>query len=231
MSFFKIWQDSPTSPATTYAGGQWVNWPADKSAVCPHCNVPKPEAQPSEYHIKLNYLGRKGFIEVLWNSHGLPIFRSDVINLWRSSGFTGFETRPVHVTGWWNKKRPLPKNIPQYYRLIVTGRATLLSPPTKSVCPVCGFRHYDFSHRVGIRVDESSWDSSDIFAPYGYDFVLCTQQVAEVTLQADYKHIVFVRSELWDTWEEFDVTKWDIKEWRKMYDTYFIRDIDDLKQP
>ncbi len=230
MTFFKIWYARQTSGATTYAGGQWVNWPTDKSAFCPICNNPKPETQPSEYHIELNYLGRKGFIEVLWNSHALPIFRSDVIDLWRSNGFTGFDTRPVKFVGWRGKKRPLPKNIPRYNRLLVTGRAILLSPPTKKICPVCGFRQYDFNQRVGIRVDETSWDRSDIFSPQGYEFVLCTTRVVEVTLQAGYKHITFVRSELWDTWEEFDVSKWDIKEWRKMFDTYFIRRVEDLDQ-
>lgn len=230
MKFLTVEHPYPTSAANTYAGGQWVNWPTDQSAFCPHCNMPKLAAQPAEYHIELNYVGRKGFIEVLWNSHGLPIFRSDVIDLWQSKGFTGFDVRPVKIVGWRGKKQPLPKNIPKYYRLLVTGRAMLRLPPTQSICPVCGFRKYDFDRRVGIHVDEPSWDGSDIFTLQGYEFVLCTKQVAEVTLQAGYRNIAFVRAEQWDTWEQFDIAKWDIKEWRKMFDAYFIRGVEDLRE-
>jgi hypothetical protein len=133
MQFYKMDLPFPSSAATTFAGGQWINWPTEQKALCPKCQVPRLEAEPKEYHIELNYFGRRGFVEVLWNSHVLPMFRADVIELWRSHHLRGFETRPVKIVGWRGKRRPLPERMPQYYRLIVTGRAT------RRVCDAGGY--------------------------------------------------------------------------------------------
>jgi rubredoxin len=226
MQFYVIESQSLASNIRTYAGGQWVNSPGIR---CPACKVLKEDMGPEEIQIELNYLGRKGFVEVLWNSHLLPIFRQDVIEMWQLAGFTGFEIKPVRIVGWRGKKGPLPDAIPQYYRLVVTSRAALLSPPTLYVCPVCGFRKYDFEQRIGIQVDTSLWDGSDFLELRYYRIVLCTRRVVEATLQAGYgKHIAFVRAEEWDTWEQFNTREWDPKDWQKMIEGFLIRKVEEL---
>jgi hypothetical protein len=183
-----------------YAGGQFVN---DTSQRCPMCNVFTEDSEPSEIQIALNHLGRRGFVEELWNSHSLPIFRHDLVDLWQRTGLTGFTVKPVRIVGWYEKPRkPLPEDIPIYHRLVTTSKARLSKPPAVSApCPVCSYIEYAFpkigTHTPnGLRIDPISWDGSDFFGLAQYNFVFCTRRTAEVTLKAGYnRHICFVRVE------------------------------------
>ena len=216
-----------------YAGGQFVN---DTSKRCPVCNVFTEDSKPPEIEIALNHLGRRRFVEELWNSHSLPIFRHDLVDLWRRTGLTGFTVKPVRIVGWYEKpRRPLPQNIPIYYRLVTTSKARLSEPPAVSEpCPVCGYIRYTFP-RVGthlpngLRVDPISWDGSDFFGLAQYNFVFCTRHTAEVTLRAGYnRHICFVRVEDYGRWKEFNVREWVPKEYREYLESFRIRRVEDL---
>jgi len=193
--------------------------------------------EPSEIAIALNHLGKHGFTEYLWNSHSLPIFRQDLIELWQSSGLSGLKTRPARIVGWYrNPKKPLPENLPTYYRLVAGGTVRLSVPtPLSTVCPRCGFADYAFpklSTRLtnGIRIDPTSWDGSDFFGLAQYVFVLCTRRVAETTLQAGYnRHIVFIRTQDFLRWEELDMQKgWTPEKYRKHVESFLIRRVEDL---
>jgi hypothetical protein len=214
-----------------YAGGQCVNCTLQR---CRPCGVLTETPEPPEIEIALNHLGRQGFTEHLWGFY--PMFRQDLIELWRNTGLTGFETRPVHIVGWHESPRkPLPTKIPTYHRLITTSRVRLTEPKVmKGPCPVCGFIEYKFpktgTHlRNGLRADPSSWDGSDFFGLLHYDFVFCTRRVAEVTLKARHnRHIAFVRMENWERWDEFDVRKWTPKAYQEHIESFLIRKLEDL---
>jgi len=217
-----------------YAGGQWVN---DTRTRCPTCGVFSRATEPDEIEIGLDHLGRHGFAEYLWNSHTLPIFRRDLIDLWRGQGFTGFALKPVRIVGWSRRSRkPLPADIPDYYRVVVTSRIRLLEPPPAGVpCPSCGFVKYSFpkigNHLPqGIAIDVESWDGSDLFGPAQYVFVFCTRRVADATLQAGYnRHIVFVRTGDYSRWEDFDIRQgWTPEKHQRHVESFLIRRIEDL---
>jgi hypothetical protein len=214
-----------------YAGGQWVN---TTTQHCPVCGVLTESSEPPEIEIALNHLGRRGFTENLWNFR--PIFRQDLVVLWRSAGLTGFGVKPVRIVGWYDKpQKPLPDNIPTYHWLTTVSKARLSEPPPSSgPCPVCGFIEYAFpklgTHLPnGLRVDLASWDGADFFGLVHYSFVFCTRRAAEITLRAGYnRHLAFVRVENWSRWEEFSLKKWTPKAYYEHVESYLIRRVEDL---
>lgn len=230
---FYMLDKTHASDLRLYAGGQWVNYTRER---CPVCKVFPESAEPSEIEIALDHLGRRGFVEYLWNSHSAPIFHQDLINLWRNAGLTGFGVKPVRIVGWHEKPRkPLPTNIPTYYWLTTKSKSRLSEPPPSSdPCPVCGYIEYAFpkvgTHLPnGLRMDPTSWDGSDFFGLAQYAFVFCTRRVAEITLKAGYnQHIAFVRLEDFGRWDDFDVRKWTPRAHREHVESFLIRRPEDL---
>jgi len=216
----------------TIAGGIWVN-PPSYDNKCPVCGKAVLE-WPDEIEIELERVGRAGFVEVLYNGP-LAIFRQDVIDLWQSSGFTGFTTRSVRITGWrkgkGREKRPFPAEIPQYRQLVVTSKVALKQPPLLYRCPACGHKKYDFDRKTGLHVDVSTWDGSSIFGTDGSTHILCVREVAEVTLRAGLgKSIPFVRADMYGTWENYNAQKWkhSVGAYNRMLEQYIIRRVEDL---
>jgi hypothetical protein len=214
----------------TIAGGIWVN-PPSYDNECPVCGKPVLE-WPDEIEIELKRVGGAGFVEVL-PAGPLAIFRQDVIDLWRSAGFTGFTTRPVRILGFvkGKRRRALPAEIPQYQQLVPISKVALKKRPLVIRCPACGYTEYDSRQKTGLHVDVSTWDGSSIFGTDGTAHILCVREVAEVTLQAGLgKSIPFVRAEEWNTWEDYNVRNWgdDIDRYWKMREQYIIRRVEDL---
>jgi hypothetical protein len=215
------------------AGGQYVN---DASMRCSACGAFLRSFGSPEINIELNHIGKWGFTEYLWNSHSLPIFRGDLIDLWQKSNFSGFEIRPIHITGWYKKqKRQLPPGIPSYYELIATCKVKLLEPkPLQEPCSKCGFVQYEFpkigNHLTnGIQIDACSWDGQDFFTMAGYNFLFCTRQVVEVTIKAGYSsRIAFCKAENSGRWEEFNINKWDPKSYRAYIEKFLVRNIENV---
>lgn len=233
MEQFYVLDDIDASDYRSHAGGQWMN---DTRERCLSCSVFSEASEPREIEIALNHLGRCGFTEHLWNSHSLPIFRQDLIELWRSRGLTGFGVKPVRIVGWYNKPRkPLPEDIPTYYRLTTTSKARLSTPaPLGGPCPNCDFVKYAFAEvgthlPNGLAVDPTSWDGADFFGLAQYEFVFCTWRAAEITLEARYnRHIAFVRVEDYGRWEEVDVRKWTPRAYHEHIESFLIRRAQDL---
>ncbi|MGC8947613.1 MAG: hypothetical protein ACP5N6_15860 [Anaerolineae bacterium] len=232
--FYEI--EYPAADIRLYAGGQWVN---DTREPCPACGAFLEATEPPEIEIQLNHLGRRGFVEYLWNSHTAPIFRADLIALWQEAGLTGFRIKPVRITGWYeHPRKPLPENIPTYYWLTTTSKARLTEPPpVEGPCPVCGSIEYAFpkisTHLPnGLRIDPASWDGADFFGLVGYKFVFCTRRVAEITLKAGYnRHLTFVRVEDYLRWPKFNVREWTPKAYEEYVERFLIRRVEDLDKP
>lgn len=203
----------------------------DTRTKCPNCGAFDELSEPHLIEIALNHLGRRGFVEQLWNSHSLPIFRQDLVDLWRSNALTGFNTKPVSIIGWFDmRKRDLPRSIPIYSRLVTVSKVRLTEPaPRNAPCIVCDFVDYAFPKigtRLpnGIRIDLATWDGADIFGVKGYEFVFFSRRAAELTLEAGFsKNIAFVRLEDWQRWEQFDVKKWTPREYSSHVEKFLVR--------
>lgn len=216
-----------------YAGGQAVNVNLVK---CEHCGDSHWHV-PDIVEVELDHLGKRGFVESLWNSGLLRIFREDLFELWERRGLSGLDRRPVKIASWSRKpNKPLPPSIPNYYVLTPKNRVRLNRPNlTGPICPVCGIGHYAFprlgSHLVsGIEVDRTSWDGSDFFGPAGYSFFFCSRRAAELTLASGFnRHIVFIKPEDYHRWEDFDVRKgWTAKAHKQHVESFLIRDAKEL---
>lgn len=213
-----------------YAGGQYINDPADR---CPICNTFADPSDPAvpEAIIALDHLGRLGFTESLWSF--IPIFRQDVFDMWEQLHLTGYITRKVHLI---DKRRhhtkPLPKDIPSYAQLIPTSHVRLAEPPpVGDACPRCGFTEYAFPKlRMhldhGIRIEPSTWDGADIFRVNGYGYIFCTRRVAEATLKAGFnQRVVFIKVENWSRWDD---SKWTMADYDRYVESFLIRKVEEL---
>lgn len=77
-----------------FAGGQYQ----DTYKICPLYGVSQRGEITSGLHeIKLDHVGKLGFAVKLWNSHSLPIFRKELIDLWQEKGFSGYFSEPVNI--------------------------------------------------------------------------------------------------------------------------------------
>jgi hypothetical protein len=211
-----------------FAGGQVF------SAVerrCTGCNRVLSLLERDTVKIGLCHLGKQGFVEYLWNSHSLPIFRSDLIGLWLEAGLTGFLTKPIQITGWYRTGgRPLPALIPTYSMLIPSSHVQLVEPsPEGERCSQCGFLGYGFpktgNHLAnGLQIDLKSWDGSDFFGLIGYPWIFCSYRVLEVTLDLKFKHIAFIPSSQWNSWEPYHTSKWTPLGYHNYIESFLIRE-------
>jgi hypothetical protein len=209
-----------------FAGGEWVN---DCRTRCPECGVFTQDSEPPTIEIELRHIGRRGFTEHLWASHGLPIFRQDLVARWTESHLTGVSTKRVCLLR--GHPTVLPTGTPTYFRVVPTSEVHLVTPaPSGCECSTCGFLEYAFpklgSHlELGIAVDPRSWDGSDLFGLRQYPFLFCTRRLAEMTLRAGYgQHVAFVRMSDYLRWDEYNVTRWSPQDYRRHVETFLIRD-------
>lgn len=216
-----------------FAGGQVLN---DTFGKCATCGRRRPTKQ-GDFLVGLEHLGRRGFVEHLWNSDGLPIFREDLFALWESHGLSGYDRWPVTISRSLLKTGcGSPISAPNYDVLVAAATVAFTIPPRREPpCVECGAATYDFppvgSHLPhGIQIEESSWDGSDFFGVAGYNLLFCSRRVAEVTLMsAPVRHIAFIRHENYRRWEEFDIRKgWTAKAYEKHVESFLVRDIKDL---
>ena len=158
-----------------FAGGQIIS---ESEARCPVCHSLISSSGTKTIKVALNHLGKQGFAEYLWNSHSLPLFRADLINLWQGAGLSGFRTEPVEIIGWFGSgNQPSLESIPNYYSLITTSYVQLVEPLPEDECKQCGFIRYSFT-RIGnhlpngLRINLRTWDGADFFGLIGYPFLL-----------------------------------------------------------
>ncbi len=201
---------------------------------CPACNWLIQE-QHDAYHAVIDHLGR-GFAEVLPVASLWLVLRQDLVALWRAHDLTGFSAMPVHVTGWSKRtKKPFPTEVPEYYWVQASSFVRLLEPPlAESPCPVCHRAEYAFPKDLaplphGTAIDEASWDGSDFFGLFGYSFLFCTREVAELTLGAGFKKYVgFTRLEEYGTISRYDSARWTREEYIDYQDSFYKQRVEDL---
>jgi hypothetical protein len=211
-----------------YAGGQWQN---DVRSRCPKCGLWLDSTMPSHIIIRVDYLGRQGFTEYLWNSHSLPIFREDLVAHMQRNRFTGFVTYPVVLD-----LQKIPdshrkrKEAPTYFLLAPKSYVELEVPePYSPRCTECQLVQYKFpkigSHlNHGIRVRSGSWDGADMCKVPSYGIEFMSVRAAVSMLDSGYaKHFCFVRPGDYCRWEEFDVRRWTSNSYKKHIESFLIR--------
>jgi hypothetical protein len=124
--------------------------------------------------------------DFVWTWYSDCIVTDSILSLFRESGFTGFDTRPVTIEKIKRLSRRIMKEglIPPLWELPIRGKGG-------DAAPESGIHLYEYeeagetrqaysSFRNGIIVDEGNWDGSDFITVNGYPkFILITEQVKE----------------------------------------------------
>lgn len=72
-----------------------------------------------------------------------------------------------------------------YFQFEVTGR----SGPIVNLDSHVVDRDVDFVHAVGMRIDRSGWDGSDLFHPFGSSTIVCSPSVVEALRESNISNI------------------------------------------
>ena len=100
--------------------------------------------------------------DIVWTWYSECLLTDRVLELFRASGFTGFDVKPVKATYRRTKGQP-----PRLWELVVTGWAGV-APSESGIrliehCPACGHRVYSAWLHPEKLVVPSQWDGSDFF--------------------------------------------------------------------
>ena len=118
--------------------------------------------------------------DIVWTWDSECLLTDRVLDLFRSSGLTGFEIKPVKAV--FKRAREKP---PRLRELVVTGWGGV-APPESGIklawqCPACGRRKYSDCVNPDKLIDASQWDGSDLFMVWPLPaFIFVTDRVAQV---------------------------------------------------
>lgn len=134
-----------------------------------------------------------------WNSD--CIVTDTILSLFRESGFTGFEARPViieKIEGS-SRKRRKQELVPPLWELLIKGKGG-------DAAPESGIHLFEYedageirkaysSFRNGIIVDEANWDGSDFFTINGYPkYILITERVRQFIIDRQMTNCALIPS-------------------------------------
>ena len=123
----------------------------------------------------------RGVEDFVWTWHSECLIQDHVLDFFRTSGFSGFDVKPVKA----KFKRAANDDPPRLWELIVTGWAGMASPESgvelTKQCRECGLLRYSRCTNPGRLIDISQWDGSDFFMVWPLTrFVFVTDRVAAV---------------------------------------------------
>jgi len=118
--------------------------------------------------------------DFVWTWYSECLLRDNTLALFRSAGFTGFETKPVAARFRSAKSAP-----PKLWELVVIGWAGMASPASgvrldeSKSCTICGHLTYTGLLHPDLLINEASWDGSDFFMVWPFPrFIFITERVA-----------------------------------------------------
>jgi hypothetical protein len=122
----------------------------------------------------------KGVEDFVWTWHGECMIQDHVLDLFRRSGFTGFDVKPAKA----RFKSPAAQSPPRLWEVVVTGWAGMASMESGITlvehCPGCGHLNYSPCRNPASLIDRSKWDGSDFFMVWPMPgFILVTDRVAQ----------------------------------------------------
>lgn len=149
-----------------------------------------------EYDELLIQLPSANVKDFVWIWGGDLMITNGVLTIFRDSGLTGFEVRPVTIA---KVKRKSDKPIPKLWEFIVTGDGGDADPVSgirlMYKCEHCNYMEFHSYQDNGIVVDPKNWDGSDFFTVVGYPkFILVSEKVTEVVEKNRLKGCIFIPS-------------------------------------
>jgi hypothetical protein len=123
--------------------------------------------------------------DFVWTWQSECLVQDHVLDLFRRSGFTGFEVKPVKAMF----KRACEVEPPRLWELIVTGWAGMASVESGikllERCEGCGYTVYSGISNLGAVIDASKWDGSDFFMVWPLPkFIFVSDRAAQVICQS-----------------------------------------------
>jgi hypothetical protein len=167
-------------PDSTARYAEWIDGEMDlEQVICPinegHRRGGK---RLSNLSVALRGAGVEDFV---WTWYSECLIQDHVLELFKASGFTGFDVKPVKA----RFKRPSEHEPPRLWELIVTGWAGMASGESGirllERCEGCGHTVYSGIKNLGAVIDASKWDGSDFFIVWPLPkFIFVTERVAQV---------------------------------------------------
>jgi len=118
--------------------------------------------------------------DIVWTWYSECLLTDRVLELFKSSGFTGFEVKPAKARYKRAKEEP-----PRLWELVVNGSAGVASPESgiklMEHCPACNLSYYSSCTNPGKLIDVAQWDGTDLFTvwPLG-NYIFVTQRAAQM---------------------------------------------------
>jgi hypothetical protein len=188
-SFYHLESPGGNNPHQVYGEPKWqrtfglADW-SEKSAGFATGRFLMPYGEPRKDLSIVLPSSKVGDFVWTWNIDCIVTYV--ILSLFRESGFTGFEARPVIVEKikGWSRRRGREEVIPPLWELLMRGKGG-------DAAPESGIYLFEYeeageimkaysSFRNGIIVDEANWDGSDFFTINGYPkYILITERVKE----------------------------------------------------
>jgi hypothetical protein len=173
-SRFWLW-DHPSSLAGL---GEWVHDAIDMEII--RCPVKDGHQRGGKRltNLSIRLPGSK-VQDIVWTWPNDCLLTDRVLELLRSSGFTGYEVRPVKAVFKRAKMHP-----PRLWELVVKGWGGI-APPESGVkllerCDACNLRYYSVCTNPEKLIVPSQWDGSDFFSVWPLAATFVTERVANV---------------------------------------------------
>jgi len=118
--------------------------------------------------------------DFVWTWYSECLITDRVLELFKDSGVTGFEVKPVRAA--FKRAQESP---PRLWQLVVTGWAGI-APPESGIkliedCPACGHKVYSAWTNPERLVTPSQWDGSDFFMVWPLPMhIFLTERVAQL---------------------------------------------------
>ena len=123
----------------------------------------------------------RGVEDFVWTWLSECLVQDRVLELFKASGFTGFDVKPVKA----KFKRASAGDPPSLWELVVTGWAGMAPAETGikliEECRACGLLRYSGCPNPGRLIDAAQWDGSDFFMVWPLPkFIFISDRVAQM---------------------------------------------------
>lgn len=176
MSGTRFWHlDSPDS---TVKRAEWADEMDMEQIVCP---ADKHHRRGGKRLTDLSVALPGGAVQdFVWTWFSECLLQDHVLELFRASGFTGFEIKPVKA----EFKGTIDRKPPRLWEMVVTGWGGFATPESGfsliEQCEACGISTYSGCTHPEELIDTSYWDGSDFFIVWPLPkFIFVTSRVVQ----------------------------------------------------
>jgi len=169
-----------------------AEWAEDMDYECTvFCPVDEGHQRAGK-RLPLLSIALRGWTEdFVWTWYSECLVQDHVLDLFKRSGFTGYDVKPVKATFKGDSKQKPPR----LWELIATGWAGM-APPESGIklverCEACRHTHYSAASNPARLIDVSQWDGSDFFIVWPLpNFIFVTDRVARAIRDNGFSGVV-----------------------------------------